>query len=107
MKGFLVFCLVLLTIVLIGIALPYLDSRDQDYEQRLVGALNFTERAIEAALGGPADIYEPMIAPGSKPGQWALSGTLVFKDELGGKARAPFAVSLQSLCSDPGISACW
>ena len=65
MKGFLVFCAAVLAVVFIGLALPYLDDRDRDYEQRFVGALNFTEKTIEATLGGAAVIYEPAIASGT------------------------------------------
>ena len=107
MKGFLVFCGVLSTIALVGIALPYLLSRDRVYEQRLVGALDFTEKSMEAALGGPAEIYKPAIAAGSKPGHWTLSGIVVSKDELDGEARARFVANLQSLCADAADSTCW
>jgi len=106
-KGFLVFCIVLSSVVLIGLALPYLDSRGRAHEQRLVGALNFTEKAIEAALRAPADVYEPAIAPGSSPDHWTLSGLVVSRNELNGGARAPFVARLRSVCSDPGAARCW
>jgi len=106
-KGFLVFGGVVTTVVLLGFALPYLDNRERDYEQRFVGALNFTEETIEGAFDLPAGIYKPKIAPGPKPGHWKLSGTLVSKDSLGGMARVPFLAVLQSLCVEPGNPECW
>ncbi len=107
LKGFLVFCGVFAVIGLVGVALPYLDDRDKEFERRFVGALNFTDRTIEATLNLHAGLYEPSFARGSKPGHWAVSGLLVSKDKLGGTARKTFRAVVESLCSDSADLSCW
>jgi Putative peptidoglycan binding domain len=107
LKGFLGFCIVVVTIGLLGLALPYLKGRDKDYEQRFVGALNFTEGTIENSLDLRAGLYEPSIAPGTKKGYWNVSGILVSKDDLGNSTSAPIVAVLQSVCSNPAATSCW
>ncbi len=107
MKGFLVFCGVFVTIGLVGLALPYLNDHDRAFERRFVGALDFTDQAIEATLNLHASLYAPSFVPGSKSGQWAVSGLLVSKDGLGGEARTPFRAVVESVCADAADPSCW
>lgn len=107
LKGFFVFCGVVVTISLLGLSVSYLRDRDKAYEQRFVGALDFTDETIEATLHLHAGLYKPSIAPGSKAGYWVVSGIMVSKDNLGGNASAPFSAVLQSVCSKLAESACW
>jgi Putative peptidoglycan binding domain len=107
LKGFFVFCGVCVTIGFFAVTLPYLNDRDRAFEQRFVGALDFTDQTIEATFNLHASLYEPSFAPGSKPGQWALSGLLVSKDSLGGEARRPFRAVLESVCSAAADPSCW
>lgn len=107
MKGFLVFCGIVLTFGLVWVALSYLDARDREYERRFVGALNFTEDTIEAMRDLHAGIYEPSIAPGPNPDYWVVSGIMVSKDNLGGTTRAPFSAVLENVCVESFDSSCW
>lgn len=107
MKGFLVFCGIVVTFGLVWLALPYLDARDRAYEQRFIGALNFTEDTIEAARDLHMGIYGPSIVPGPNPGYWVVSGIMVSKDNLGGKARAPFSAVLENICDESFDLSCW
>jgi hypothetical protein len=107
LKGFLVFCVVVVSIGLLGVALPYLKGKEKQHEERLVGALNFTEQTIEAALDLHAGLYKPSIAPASTQGHWVVSGIMVAKDGLSGSGSAPFSAVLESVCSDSAKSSCW
>ena len=107
MKGFLIFCGVVLTFGLVWLAQPYLNAKDREYEQRFIGALNFTEDTIEAERGLRADIYEPSIAPGPNPDYWVVSGIMVSQDNLGGTARAPFSAVLENVCAESFDLWCW
>ena len=107
MRGFFVFCGIFVTIGLVGLALPYLHDRDRAFERRFVGALDFTDQAIEATLNLHASLYDPSFVSGSKPGQWAVSGLLVSKDGLGGEARRPFRAVVESVCADFADPSCW
>ena len=74
---FLICCGLLLTIGLVWGTLAYLNARDKEYEERLVGALNFLEGAIETSRDLDAGIYAPSIKSRPEPGHWALSGIMV------------------------------
>ena len=107
MKGVLIFCGVVVTFGLVWSALSYRDARDREYEHRLVGALNFTEDAIGAALDLHAGIYGPSIAPGPNPDYWVVSGLMVSNDNLGGTASAPFSAVLENVCAASYDLSCW
>jgi hypothetical protein len=107
LKGVLIFCGVVVTFGLVWSALSYRDARDREYEHRLVGALNFTEDAIGAALDLRAGIYGPSIAPGPNPDYWVVSGLMVSKDNLGGTASAPFSAVLENVCAASYDLSCW
>lgn len=92
---------------LVWLALPILDDRSTAYEQRFVGALNFTETTVETALDLNADLHKPKIAQGATPGHWVISGILVSKDNLGGSTRAPLSALLEKVCPEVVNPACW
>ncbi len=107
MKGFLIFCGVVLTFGLVLMAQPYLNARDREYEQRFIGALNFTEYSVEAERGLRTGIYEPSIAPGPNPDYWVVSGIMVSRDNLGGTTREPFSAVLENVCAKSFDLSCW
>ena len=107
LKGILIFCVVVMTFGLVWSTLSYLDAKDREYEYRFVGALNFTEDAIGAALDLHAGIYGPSIAPGPNPDYWVVSGLMVSKDNLGGTASAPFSAVLENVCAASYDFSCW
>ncbi len=65
MKGFSIFCGLVLTIGLVWATLVHLDDRDEDYEARFIGALNFLDGTIEASRDFDAELYAPSIKPRS------------------------------------------
>ncbi len=106
------FCGLMLTIGLVWVALAYLDVRDKEYVQRLVGALNFLEGTIETSRDLDVDLYAPSIEPRSEPGHWVLSGIMVTRDSVAGRLRigtgpAPFSAILESICLDTADPTCW
>jgi hypothetical protein len=107
LKGFLIFCGVVLTLGFIGLAQPYLNARDREYEQRFIGALNFTEDTVEAERGLHRGIYEPSIAPGPNPDYWVVSGIMVSRDNWGGTTREPFSAVLENICARSFDLSCW
>ncbi len=107
MKRFLIFCSSMLLIGLMWVALPHLDDRDSEYEERLVGAVKFLEGAIEISQGFGSDVYAPSIEPGSSPNHWVLSGIVVTRKSVGARGRAPFSATLERTCLDYGDPTCW
>ena len=80
-------CGLLITIGLVWAAQAYLDARDKEYVQRLVGALNFLDGTIETSRDFGADLYVPSIEPRSEPGHWVLSGIMATRDSVAGRPR--------------------
>jgi hypothetical protein len=107
LKGFLIFCGVILTLGFIWLAQPYLNARDREYEQRFIGALNFTEDTVEAERGLHRGIYEPSIAPGPNPDYWVVSGIMVSGDNWGGTTREPISAVLENVCAKSFDLSCW
>ncbi len=107
MKRFLIFCSSMLMIALVWAALPYLDSRDSEYEERLVGAVKFLEGAVEAFQDVSADVYDPSIEPGSSPNHWVLSGIVVTRESVAEARRTSFSAILESTCVDYVDPTCW
>jgi hypothetical protein len=111
-KGFLIFCGLMLTIGLVWVTLAHLDDRDKDYEERLIGALKFLDGSIETSQAFDADLYAPSIEPRSEPGHWVLSGIMVTRDSVAGRpryrtGRGPFSAILESTCLDYVDPTCW
>jgi len=111
-KGFLIFCGLMLTIGLVWITLAYLDDREKDHEERNVGALNFLDGTIEASRDLDADLYAPSIKPRPEPGHWVLSGIMATRDSVAGRpryraGRGPFSAILESICHDYIDPTCW
>ena len=105
-------CGLLLTIGLVWAAQAYLDARDKEYVQRLVGALNFLDGTIETSRDFGADLYVPSIKPRSEPGHWVLSGIMATRDSVAGRpryrtGRGPFSAILKSICLDYIDPTCW
>ncbi len=105
-------CGLMLAIGLMWVARAYLDARDREYVQRLVGALNFLEGTIETSRELDADLYAPSIEPRSEPDRWILSGIMVTRDSVAGRQRigtgpAPFSAILESICLDYADPTCW
>ncbi len=106
------FCGLMLTIGLMWVALGYLDARDKEYVQRLIGALNFLDGKIETSRELDADLYAPSIEPRSEPGHWVLSGIMITRDSVAGRpryrtSRGPFSAILESICLDYVDPTCW
>ncbi len=102
----------MLTIGLVWITLAYLDDREKDHEERIVGALNFLDGTIEASRDLDADLYAPSIKPRPEPGHWVLSGIMVIRDGEAGQPRdrralPPFSAILESICLDHFDPTCW
>ena len=104
---FLLFCSLALAIGLVWITLSYLNDREKLHEERLVGALNFTEEKIESELNRNADLYQPVIGPLAKANHWRLSGIVVSADSLSSSNHDPFTAVLENLCPDFAKSSCW
>ncbi len=112
MKRFSIYCGLLLTIGLVWVTLAYLNARDKEYEERLIGALNFLDGTIETSRDLDADLYAPSIKPRPEPGHWVLSGIMVFRDSVAGQLRyrrdpSPFSAILESICFDYVDPNCW
>jgi hypothetical protein len=107
MKGFLIFCGLMLTIGLVWVTVPRLDGRDKNYEERLIGALKFLDGTIETSQDLGADLYAPSIERRSEPGHWVLSGIMVTRDSMGRTGRAPFSAIIESTCADYADPICW
>ena len=102
----------MLAIGLAWITLNYLDGRQRDYEERVVGALKFLDATIDAFPDLDADLYAPSIKPQPEPNRWVISGILVIRDGEAeqarlGKHRRPVSASLESVCLNHGDPACW
>jgi hypothetical protein len=111
-RGSLIFCGLMLTIGLVWIALAYLDDREKDYAERIVGALKFLDGTIEASRNLDADLYAPSIKPQPEPDRWALSGIMVIRDGEAGERRDKggpprFSAILESICLDDFDPTCW
>ncbi len=109
---FLICCGLLLTIGLVWVTLVYLNARDKEYEERLVGALSFLEGAIETSRDLDAGIYAPSIKSRPEPGHWALSGIMVDRNSVAGGLRyrrdpSPFLAILENVCFDYVDPTCW
>ena len=109
---FLIYCGLLLTIGLVWVTLAYLNARDKEYEERLVGALNFLDGTIETSRDLAADLYAPSIKPRPEPGHWVLSGIMVDRNSVAGQLRyrrnpSPFSAILEIICFDYVDPACW
>lgn len=112
MKGFLIFCGLMLTIGLVWVTLAHLDDRDKDYEERLIGALKFLDGTIETYRDFDADLYALSIEPRSEPDHWVISGIMVTRDSVAGRpryktGRGPFSAILESICLDYVDPTCW
>jgi hypothetical protein len=107
LKGFLAFCVVVVAIGLVGLALPYLKERDKAYEDRLVGALEFAEGKIGETLDLRPSLFGPSISPGTEPGQWVVSGIVVSQNGASESDSAPFSAVLESVCPEVGQPSCW
>lgn len=107
MKGFLIFCVVVVVTGLLALTLPYLKDRDRKHEERLVGALNSAEEAIETTLDRRARLYQPSMARGAQRGHWVVSGIMVSQEGLTGTASAPFSAVLESVCPESAKPSCW
>jgi hypothetical protein len=111
-KGPLIFCGLMLAIGLAWITLVYLDNRQKNYEERVVGALKFLDGAIDTLREFDADLYAPSIKSRPEPNRWVLSGIMVIR---GGEAkqsrdrRGPprFSAILESICLDHADPTCW
>ncbi len=102
----LIFCSLMLAIGIVWITLAYLDSREKDYKERIVGALEFLDGVLDAHL------YAPAIKPRPESGHWILSGIIVTRDSGTGRRRigtgpAPFSAILESICPDTADPTCW
>ena len=102
----------MLAIGLAWLTLAYLDHRNEDYERRLIGALDFLDRALEAAGGSGAAFYGPSIEPHSQPGHWLVSGLIVPDDSAAEylrlkRGRGSFSALLASTCRDYVNPTCW
>lgn len=111
-KGSKIFCGLLLAIGLGWATLAYLDGRQKDYEERIVGALRFLDGTIETSWEFEADLYAPTMEPRPEPGHWVLSGIMVARDSESGRKSdrtdsGYFSASLESICLDPVGPACW
>ncbi|MGR3344204.1 MAG: peptidoglycan-binding domain-containing protein [Paracoccaceae bacterium] len=107
MKSFSIFCGLALLIGLVWAALPYLNGRDKAYEERLVGALNHVEGALEASRDFRVDLYAPSIERRSKRGHWILSGIMLTRDSAGRTDREAFSADLESACAVFVDPTCW
>ncbi len=111
-KGSLIFCGLMLAIGLAWIAVVYLEDRQKDYEERVVGALKFLGESIDTLHDLDADLYAPSIKSRPEPNRWVISGIMVIRE---GKAELSrdrrdlprFSAILESICLDHGDPACW
>lgn len=90
-----------------GVGLPYLEGQNKAFERKFVGALDFADQTIEAALKLHAGLYKPSFAQGPKRGQWDVSGILVSKDSFGASSRKSFLAVVESVCEDAADAKCW
>ncbi len=105
-------CGSLLTIGLVWGTLAYLDGRENDYVERLLGALQFFDETIKSSREFDAKLHTPSIQPQSEPGHWALSGIMFTRDGVVGRPRirtdyGNASAILENICPDSVDPACW
>ena len=96
-----------LVIAVIWVAFPYLDDRDEDFENRLVGAVNMAEQVIDDSLERSARVYKPEFEPVLDSNLGTLSGILVIGSGESDAVELELAAQLRSLCPDHLDPGCW
>ena len=71
------------------------------------GALDLTQKAIEAELSPEADIHQPTFELQPETSFWVLSGIAFYKDTKTSSARTPFVAVLEGLCPEAADASCW
>jgi murein DD-endopeptidase MepM/ murein hydrolase activator NlpD len=106
-KGYLILGGLTVSIGLLAATLSYVDHRRKAHSSRLVGALGFVERALEASQGLEVKFYDPSIDATSNPGRWALNGIIVTGNPVSGTSGMPFKAVLERRCDATAQSNCW
>ena len=107
MKGYLIVGGLTVLIGMLAATLSYVDHRRKAHSSRLVGALGFVERALEASQGLEVKFYDPSIDATSNPGRWALNGIIVTGNPVSGTSGMPFKAVLERRCDATAQSNCW
>ena len=106
-KGFLILCIISLSIGVVAAALYSLKERSELHEDRLVGALAVVEILIEASQGLSTELYSPSIEPHIESDFWTLTGIAVRQDTAGGRGYLPYSAVLESTCLPYSNLDCW
>ena len=110
MKGVIKFICLVAFLIAFWVAYPYLHSRNKEYENRLVGALNLVEEKIEASSEDILEanvFHSPSIRPEPEADVWGVSGQVSVRSRSGDGYQKPYFAAVENLCRTYLERKCW
>ena len=110
MKGVIKFICLVAFLIAFWVAYPYLQSRNKEYENRLVGALNLVEEKIEASSEDILEanvFHSPSIRPEPEADVWGVSGQVSVRSRSGDGYQKPYFAAVENLCRTYLERKCW